>query len=130
MSEKAHVYPDPPIAVGNEAFWEAAAEGRLVLKCCRDCGEFHHYPRAICPHCFSENTEWRTAAGTGTVYSFSVMRRADPPYAIGYVTLDEGVTLMTHFVDCDLDTLAIGRKVKVAFRRSPNGTAIPVFAPA
>ena len=130
MSEKAHVYPDPPVAVGNEPFWEAAAEGRLALKRCRDCGEFHHYPRAICPHCFSENTEWQAAAGTGTVYSFSVMRRSDPPYAVGYVTLDEGITLMTNFVDCDLDALAIGQKVKVVFRRSPNGTAIPVFAPA
>jgi len=27
------------------------------------------------------------------------------PYAIAYVTLEEGVTMMTNIVDCDLDAI-------------------------
>ena len=67
----------------------------------------HHYPRAICPFCFSDKTEWSEASGKGTIYTYSVMRRAPVPYAIAYVTLDEGPTMMTNIVDCDLDKLEV-----------------------
>ena len=33
------------------------------------------------------------------------MRRAAEPYAIAYVTLAEGPTMMTNIVDCDLDAM-------------------------
>ena len=38
---------------------------------CKDCGKVHHYPRAICPHCFSQNLELQQAKGTGVIYTFS-----------------------------------------------------------
>ena len=58
-------------------------------------------------------------------------RRAGPViYCIAYVKLDEGVTMMTNIVDCDLDTVKIGQKVKVVFKQSEGGTAVPMFAPA
>jgi hypothetical protein len=116
--------------VENRPFWDAAQEGRFLLKRCTGCGEAHFYPRAICPHCFSDATAWQEAAGTGVIYSFSVMRRVPAPYAIAYVTLDEGVTVMTNIADCDLDALRIGQRVRVAFRESDNGTRVPVFVPA
>src|SRR5262245_27010674 len=77
-------------------YWEAAAEGKLLLKQCNACGEYHFYPRALCPFCFSDKTEWREAAGTATIYSFSVTRRAEVPYAIAYVTLAEGPRMVTN----------------------------------
>ena len=52
-----------------------------------------------------------TASGNGTIYTFSVMRRAKEPYAIAYVTLAEGPTMMTNIVDCDFDALRIGQPV-------------------
>jgi uncharacterized OB-fold protein len=58
-----------------------------LIKTCRACGDRHYYPRPFCPFCGSDATEWQTAAGTGTLYSYSVMRRAEIPYAIAYVTL-------------------------------------------
>jgi uncharacterized OB-fold protein len=117
--------PNPETA----AFWEAAAAGKLLLKRCRACGEPHWYPRAHCPFCFSAETEWQEARGTGTIYSWSVMRRAPVPYAVAYVTLDEGVTMLTNIVDCDFDRLQIGQKVKVVFRPSDGGPPVPMFAP-
>jgi uncharacterized OB-fold protein len=120
----------PGTNIENQAFFDAAADGRFVLKHCAGCGKFHHYPRAICPHCFSDKTSWKDSAGTGTIYSYSVMRRVPQPYALAYVTLDEGLTLMTNIVDADLDALAIGQRVKVAFRKTDGDVTVPVFVPA
>jgi len=112
------------------AYWEAAARGTLLLRACTACGEWHFYPRVICPFCFSDKTEWRQAAGTGTIYSFSVTRRAEIPYAIAYVTLAEGPTMLSNIVDCDLDAIRIGQAVKVVFKPSENGQPVPMFTPA
>ena len=129
MSERK--MPAPPVTPENKPFWDAAAEGRLLYKRCEACGEPHYYPRALCPFCLSDRTVWVQSAGNGTIYSFSPMRRGTPvPYAIAYVALDEGCTMMTNLVDCDFDALAIGQRVKVTFRPSEDGAPVPVFAPA
>ncbi len=73
---------------------------------------------------------WKNASGKGTIYSFSVMKRAEVPYCIAYVTLEEGPTMMTNIVDCDLDTLKIGQPVSVTFVPSEGGPPMPMFKPA
>jgi hypothetical protein len=110
-------------------FWEAAAKGRLLLKRCTACGRAHHYPRPICPFCGSDRTEWTESSGRGVIYSFSVMRRATPAYVIAYVTLEEGVTMMTGLVDCDFDALGIGQPVRVAWTPTDGGPPVPMFTP-
>ena len=96
----------------------------------RACGAAHYYPRALCPFCLSDETEWLAASGRGVIYSYSVARRGGPPYAIAYVTLEEGVTLMTNIVDCDLDALEIGAAVRVLFKPSDGGQPVPMFTRA
>jgi uncharacterized OB-fold protein len=112
------------------AFWTGADEGRLLVKRCLDCHEAHFYPRDICPHCLSERTEWEQAAGTGCVYSFSTMGKGDAAWTLAFVTLDEGVTLMTNLVDCDPKQVAIGQRVRVVFKPSDGGHAVPMFTMA
>ena len=46
---------------------------------------------------------------------------------IAYVTLDEGVTMMTNIVNADTAKLAIGQKVRVALVESENGQKVPMF---
>ena len=121
--------PAPPVNPESEAFYAAAAEGRFLLRRCTACGKAHWYPRALCPFCFGA-TEWAEATGRGVIYSFSVMRRADPPYAIAYVTLAEGPTMMTNLVDCDFDALRIGQTVALVFKPSDGGPPVPCFRPA
>lgn len=125
MAERS--YPDPTTNLETQHYWAAAKEGRLLVKTCNACGEAHYYPREICPHCGSTDTEWREASGKGTIYSYSVMRRTETPYVIAYVTLDEGVTMMTNIVDADFDAIAIGKAVEVTFRETDGGMALPVF---
>jgi len=130
MSTKQRTIPAPPLNPEIQPFFDAAAQGRLTIKRCAGCRQFHHYPRTLCPFCGSDRTEWVTASGRGTIYSFSVMRRVPVPYAIAYVTLEEGVTMMTNIVDCDLDALRIGQTVRVVFKPTEGGPPVPMFTPA
>ncbi|MDN3516540.1 Zn-ribbon domain-containing OB-fold protein [Aquisalimonas lutea] len=122
--------PAPEINPGDEAYFAAANEGRLLIKRCTACGETHFYPRAVCPFCLGGETVWEESAGRGSVYTFSVTRRAGPtPYAIAFVTLDEGVSMMTNIVDCDLDDIHVGQRVRVVFRDTDGEYRVPCFAP-
>ncbi|MDE2333400.1 MAG: Zn-ribbon domain-containing OB-fold protein [Rhodospirillales bacterium] len=127
MAERT--YPEPVATPETGEFWQATKEGRLLLKRCRGCSRFHWYPRAVCPHCMSGETEWVEAKGEGRIYSFSVMARAEPPFAIAYVELAEGVRMMTNIVDCPLDAIRIGQAVRVRFAPTQGGGRLPVFAP-
>jgi uncharacterized OB-fold protein len=130
MSVQGRKIPAPQTSPEIQPFWDAAARGTLMVKKCAACGQAHHYPRALCPFCFSDKTEWITASGRGTVYSYSVMRRVPAPYAIAYVTLEEGPTMMTNIVDCDLDAIRIGQSVMVVFKPTDGGPPVPMFTPA
>jgi uncharacterized OB-fold protein len=120
----------PAINPETQAFWDATPQGKLLYKKCTACGEPHFYPRTYCPFCFSDKTEWQEASGSGTIYTYSVMRRAPVPYAIAYVELAEGPRIMTNIVDCDLNAIKIGQAVKLVFKSSEGGPAVPMFAPA
>ena len=119
-----HVYPD------NEAFWAATAKGKLLVKHCTSCAKPHWYPRPQCPLGMSEHTVWKESSGLGSIYTFSVSRRVGPTsYAIANVRLDDGVTVLTNIVDCDLDAIRIGDRVKVVMKASESGVMVPMFTP-
>jgi uncharacterized OB-fold protein len=126
--------PKPLVLPETAAYWQAADEGRLLVKRCTACGRHHHYPRDVCPFCWSTATEWTTAAGTGTVYSFSTMGEGPGAYTLAHVTLDEGPTMMTNLVhedpDRSPDDWRIGQRVRVVFRPSEGGPAVPMFTAA
>ena len=121
--------PSPGINAENKPFFDAAREGRLMLGTCKSCNQLHYYPRALCPFCFSK-AGLVEAKGKGTVYSYSVMRRVAEPYAVAYVTLEEGITMLSNIVDCNLDAIRIGDAVKLVFKAAEGGEMIPMFTPA
>ncbi len=112
--------------IAMDAYWEAANKGTLLLKKCADCGEIHYYPRTICPFCMSDNTDWVEASGNGHIYSWSVQRKPEPAFAIAFVTLEEGPTILTNIVDTDLETLSINQPVKLKFETRED-QPVPVF---
>lgn len=103
--------------------------GQLMIAECRDCGEPHYYPRVLCPFCGGENLAWKACSGQGRIYAVSVFRRANPPYALAFVELDEGPRMMTNIMDCDLDSIAIHDPVSVVFIEQ-NGIPTPMFTPS
>ena len=131
----AIAYQDRPLPANiidpaTEPYFAAAHKGVLRLRRCTACKKPHWYPRPVCPFCMGD-TEWIDATGTGTIYSVSLTRRAGPiPYAIAYVTLDEGVTMLTNICDCDLEAVRIGQRVKVRFKPAASGGIVAMFTPA
>ena len=125
----ARKIPRPMVLPETLAYWQAADEGRLLVKRCTACGEFHHYPRDICPHCLSEATAWVEASGRGAVYACSTMGQGEAAYTLAYVTLEEGPTMLTNLVGGDAAQYVIGQRVQVVFSAT-DGHAVPVFTPA
>ncbi|KAA0076184.1 Zn-ribbon domain-containing OB-fold protein [Tardiphaga sp. P9-11] len=127
---EAKKYPTPVGNPESQPFWDAAKDGKFMIKRCTTCGEAHFFPRAICPFCFSDKTEWEQSSGEGEIYTYSHMRKsATGPYVIAYVTLKEGPSVQTNIVDCDLTTVKIGQKVKVVWKQT-DGAPLPFFTPA
>jgi uncharacterized OB-fold protein len=127
---QAHRLPSPVINPENKPFWDAAQDNRLMLKVCKSCNESHYYPRTICPHCGSDATVWVESKGLGEIYSYTVMRRGvEVPFAMAYVRLNEGISLLTHLTHCDFDTIKVGQKVKVVFLETQDGQKTHLFEP-
>ncbi|MGW4050645.1 Zn-ribbon domain-containing OB-fold protein [Streptomyces sp. NPDC004779] len=124
----------PDIDAFTRAYWDAAAEGRLLIRRCRACARPHHYPREFCPHCWSEDVVWEPATGRATLYTWSVVHRNDlppfdarVPYVAAVVDLAEGPRMMTEVVDVLEDALRVDMELEVAFRTGEGGVAVPVF---
>lgn len=132
----ARKLPAPQPNPETEAFWDGLGAGILRIKTCGDCQQGHYFPRTICPHCGSADTRWLDTKGEGAIYSLSVMRRGEgAPFAVAWVTLDEGPSLMTNLVADDLDSLAIGQRVRLHPQASDNtdvgdGPSLPFFTPS
>lgn len=127
--------PQPDLE--TQPYWDAAREGKLLIKRCRACERPHFYPRPFCPHCWSDDTEWVEASGRATLYTWSVVRRNDlppfpdrVPYVAAIVDLEEGPRMMTNVVDCDFDSLHEGMPLVVGFREETAEVTSPVFRPA
>ena len=113
----------------NKPYFDAARAGKMLIGKCKDTGKVFWYPRGCSPFTLSNNVEMIEAKGTGTIYTYTVMRTKEP-YAVAYVELDEGVRVFTNIVDCDLDALTIGQKVKVVFKPTEgDGPPATMFTP-
>lgn len=113
-------------------WWADVAEGRIGYEGCADCGAAQFYPRGHCTSCGSRRVETRQAAGTGTIFSITVVHRPPSaalqpfaPYAIALVDLDEGVRLMAHADPA----LGIGARVQASFVPF-GGRTVPRFIAA
>jgi len=119
-AETTATMPKPRITSTERtsAFWEAASQGTLLLQRCGQCNHMQHYARPMCVACWSPNVSWEAAAGTGVIWTFTVVGmpghpawRPDTPYVLAIVELDEGPRLMTNIVDCRPDDIAVGQRV-------------------
>lgn len=102
----------------SQPFWDHANDGELLIQDCGDCGHRQHYPRNICTSCWSEDLSWMTAAGTGIVWTFTIVEKpghpawaTETPYVIALIELDEGPRVMTRIIDCASAEVAVGMAV-------------------
>jgi uncharacterized OB-fold protein len=126
-------WPTPAITDDNSAFWTGGRDGRLMVTTCEDCGHRTHPPTPRCPSCYGERVAPRAVSGRGSVYSFTVNRRAwspglEVPYVIAVVELAEqaGLRLLTNIVGSPPEEVEIGMPVEVEF--AERGAAfLPLF---
>ena len=125
----------PGVTLETQPFWDATREGRLVLPRCDDCEFVIWYPRRFCPACGTRDVSWFDAAGTGTVYTFTIVTKGGGvfrdagPYVVAFVELDEGPRLMTNIVETPPESVVVGQRVAVVFAPTGDGTALPRFRP-
>jgi len=115
------VIPVPEPANADDArFWDALRAGELRIQRCTACGAFRQPPRPVCAQCGGSESDWRAVAGTGEVWSFTIVHGptlpafADRvPYGAVVVRLDEGVFLVSNLVDCPVDEIEVGQRVEL-----------------
>ena len=128
-----HPRPDPQND-DDARFWSALDAGELRIQRCIACATFRHPPGPVCAACGARESDAVSVAGTGAVWSFTVIHPptlpafADrTPYAAVVVRLDEGVFLVSNLVDCPIDEIAIGTRVDLAITRVDDDLALPLF---
>ena len=132
-----HSKPLPSPDADSAAYWAGLRQGQLLLQHCVDCGHVQVYQQAMCRHCLSDRIEHRPASGLGRVFSWSVVHRApgpafraDTPYAVLLVDLDEGPRLISALVQGDPHAVHAGMRVQLVCESVADGVVLPKFRPA
>ena len=114
--------PLPVPSRTSAEFWKAAKRHELCLLRCQDCEHYIVYPRSLCPQCLGTKLKWEKVSGRGTVYSYTIVRRAgipgfekDVPYVFAIVELDEGPRMATNIVGIEPEKVAINMEVEATF---------------
>lgn len=130
--------PERPIPISDAVtrpYWEAAAAHELRIQHCDACDRYIHFPAPQCPTCAGSAISWRRMAGSGHVYTYTVIHHVgamsafaeDVPYVNAWVELDEqpGLRVLARLA-CDPERVAIGMRVEVCFVDRDNVT-LPYF---
>jgi uncharacterized OB-fold protein len=121
-------------------FWEAATRGILAVPKCTNCGTFRLPPTPFCFACQHREVVFTELPGTGTVYSFTVVRHplspelaGAVPYASGVIELDgtqgAGARMLCNIVDCDVEVLRIGDRVEIEWEHVNEEMSVARFRP-
>ena len=120
----------------DREFFEAAAQGSLLVQRCNACGHRQFYPRQLCTACAGE-VAWETASGRGLVHTFTIVRQNGMPpfkdllpYAVAMIELDEGVRMMGNVTGCPVEQVKIGLRVEAYAVECEPGLAVPFWRPA
>ena len=120
----------------TEPFWANAREGRLVIAACGACGTMRMPPGPYCPVCLSQEIEWKTLSGRGTIYSYTVVRRSiisgmedSIPYVPAVVTLDgaDGNRLVSAMVESAIEDIRIDAPVEIVWSTGAGKQPVPYF---
>lgn len=123
----------------TEPFWIAAAEHRLVVPRCTNCGTFRMPPSPFCYVCQAQGIDWVEQSGDGRVYSYTVIHHAVVPlmrdalpYVVVVVELPDagGVRLVSNLVDCEPSSVEVGMPVRLVWDDVADDVAVPRFTAA
>ncbi len=137
MEIQGYAKPTPDPTADTAPYWEGMKQGKLLLQCCADCGKVRHYPRPVCPYCYSMAHRWTEAKGTGTVQSWTIAHhafhpgfKAELPYILVTVDLAEGVRMQAQLKGAEASELKLAMPVRIAFDAATKDLTLPIFVPA
>ena len=120
--------PLPQSNATTRHFWAGCGEGRFEIQHCRTCGHRQFPPRFACVRCHGAELEWTKSSGRGAVYSYTVVHRAplevfkaNVPYVLAVIELEEGVRAMMNVRDIDPSAVRIGLPVEIFFEPTYDG---------
>lgn len=117
----------------SRPYWEGLARGELRIQRCSACSRAVFYPRAICPHCYSDQLAWCIASGRGTIYAYTVAHQAfgpfadDTPFVVVIVELEEGVRMMSRLLNAPHERVTIGAQVQMTFEKVEEDLTLLYF---
>lgn len=110
--------------IGPVRYWrEIPQRYRYEAARCSGCGKVFFPPRLVCNACRGRKFTPVTLPQAGTLETFTIIRVAptgfedQAPYAVGVVKLGDQLKVTAQIVDCDLDALATGQKLRLEFRK-------------
>lgn len=128
--------PMPPERSFSRPFWEGTREKKLLIQYDRVAGAYQFYPRPTSIYSGRrDDLEWREVSGRGAVFSYTVVRRARPPfrdeepYVVAMITLDEDVNVMSNLIHCGAEQLATGLRVRPYWEPLADGRHLLLFEP-
>ena len=137
MSDAVPQRPLPMPTRESVPYWEGMREGRFRLQHCTACGKVRHYPKPVCPHCFSMESDWREAPLGGKVHSWTVCHhpfnfffKQAAPYVVVLVDMDAGVRVNAPLRGVAEGDLRIGQRVTMAFEPVNKDVTLPFFTAA
>lgn len=123
--------PLPRPTAETRPFWEGCTGGVLRYQSCARCACVQFIPRSLCGNCQADSLTWHDSAGYGSVLSHTTVHRAptaafraDAPYVIALIDMDEGFRLMVNVEGGASAAVAIGARVRIGFRHV-DGVALP-----
>lgn len=112
----------PSVTDDTRGFWEGTLAEELRVQACTACGHRQLPGGPCCERCLSRDLTWVKASGEGSVFSFTIVRRAlhpsfahDVPYVVADIELAEGPIMISNVTDIEADQVAIGMPVQVWF---------------
>jgi len=129
--------PMPTPTRESQSYWDGLREGKLMLQHCASCGKIRHYPRPVCPHCFSMDSEFKPAPLSGTLHTWTVCHhpfnfffKAQAPFIVALVDMDAGVRINAPLRGVAESDLKIGQKVPIALLAAAAAVLISFAASA
>jgi len=129
--------PQPLADAISLPFWQAAAEHRLVVQRCAECGRTRLPAAPVCPECRAAGSDWQDVTGRGSVYTYTVVHRPIAagqalPFVIAVIALEDagGVRMISNLVGVDPADVAIGMPVELVWEDMSAELAVPRFRPA
>ena len=127
--------PTPRPDRRSEPYWEGCRRHQLLYQRCAECSYAGLSSFTVCAQCHASSPVWETSAGTGSLYSWTlVWRPPDPsfrvPYAPAVIRLDEGFWMLSAIIGCEPEVLQEGLRLAVEFHSVSDDITLPYFRPA